>query len=693
MSVLFSVTVSASLAAALFLLLKGRIAKRYGFGVIYILSLILAIRLIIPYSIQLPEAPALNLVIPSFVPVLWAAGAVFCIFFQTGKYLYFRKTLLSESTPAVTEEEIASRVQRELFIDNEIPVLRSEKIGSPMLLGFRKPVIFLPVQDYSAPELEMIFRHEIMHFKRKDPFKKLFFGAVAAVQWFNPFAWLLMRECSGSLEALCDREVTKNKDNSYKRDYCYLLLKTGRNSGRISAAASYFSTKEMLKLRIDSVFDSGRKKRGGALVLASIVCLSLVSGLLCSCTVETPQNVLDEMNRIESGVNNENEQGVINGNSTEITLRPVSEVTATAKEEIAKIAAADGIFKLDNCEIIIPQVDSIPVYSQNFIYGIETPQKIYDQLRFLEKEWLGGNYYPDEAFIAVPWGYSTEREELTIEQFLEDDRIAAVYNSRERYDGEFYGSIETMVSSLRLWETPLLDSYLKTDFDDDWLSKDKAVQVIHCFNADENTLSQKLTMTNGEITLGEAIKAAEDYMESFPYRVDEKITYKVQRAYIYELYDGKNAVEFEMRVFRGGFPSVFVSTDWDKEKPFSCAEVFGTDVMEMTMIRTDGFDSIITVNTNTMLTPTNKTITEIITVGEIFEILKNRLSNSVVWDLREISLGYVDVYYDEPDTWENSSAYTHPVWNVTIETNKKCCVATIDAVTGELYFWEDHRIR
>lgn len=37
MSVLFPVTVSVSIAAALLLLFKGRIAKRYGFGIIYIL--------------------------------------------------------------------------------------------------------------------------------------------------------------------------------------------------------------------------------------------------------------------------------------------------------------------------------------------------------------------------------------------------------------------------------------------------------------------------------------------------------------------------------------------------------------------------------------------------------------------------------------------------------------------------------
>ena len=691
MSVLFSVTVSASLAAALFLLLKGRIAKRYGFGVIYILSLILAIRLIIPYSIQLPEAPALNLVIPSFVPVLWAAGAVFCIFFQTGKYLYFRKTLLSESTPATAEKEIASRVQRELFIDNEIPVLLSEKIGSPMLLGFRKPVIFLPVQDYSASELEMIFRHEIMHFKRKDPFKKLFFGAVAAVQWFNPFAWLLMRECSGSLEALCDREVTKNKDNSYKRDYCYLLLKTGRNSGRVSAAASYFSTKEMLKLRIDSVFDSGRKKRGGALVLASIVCLSLVSGLLCSCTVETPQDVIDEMNRIESGVSNEKEQGVIDGDDVSVTLRPVSEVTATAREEIEKIGAADGIFKLDNCEIIIPQVDSIPVYSQNFIYGIETPQKIYDQLRFLEKEWLGGNYYPDEAFTAVPYGYNNVREDLTIEQFLNDNRISAVYSNRDNYEGEDHGKIETLIYSLRLWKTPLLDNSLTNGSERIWLNNDNAAKIIYCYNADEEALSQKLSFVNGEITLGEAINAAEKYMESFPYRLDEKITYKVNKAYIYKLPNGKNAVRFYLRIYCGGFPMEYITAANDKEIPFSCADVTGLDSMEMTMIRTDGFDQIITFKTNTVLTPTDKTLTEIIPIDEVFAIIKNKVTNSVVYNVTEISLGYIDACYEPYDIWTNAEYYTHPVWNVVLDMGTEVLTATVDAKTGELYLERNYR--
>ena len=689
MSVLFSVTVSVSLAAAIFMLLKGRIAKRYGFGIIYILSLILAIRLFIPYSFQLPKTPAFKLVIPSYIPVLWAAGAVLCVLFQTGKYLYFRKTLLSDSTPASNEKPIAERVKKELFIDKEIPVLRSGKIGSPMLLGFKKPVIFLPLQDFTEAELLMIFRHELMHFKRGDVYKKLFFGAVAAVQWLNPFAWLLMRECSGSLEALCDREVTKNMDNSCKRDYCYLLLKTGKNAGKATAAGSYFSTKEMLKLRIDSVFDSGKKKRGGALVVSSIVCLSLISSLLCSCTVETPQDVVDEMTRIESGVSNEKEQGVIDGENVSVTLRPVSEVTAAAKEEIAKIAAADGIFKFDDCNIIVPQVDSIPVYLQNQFYGIETPQKIYEQVRELEKEWLGGNYYPDDVFVFVPYVYGN-RGKLTIEKYLNSDKTATVYINRDNYDGEDYGEIETMINSLRLWSTPLLKSTIENGTKNGYLDRNTG-KTINLFNPDEETLSRKLVFADGEITLGEAIKVAEDYMENFLYRVDEKITYKVEGARIWELTNGQNVIDLYLRVYFDGFPleSIFLYSENDKLiVPFSAVYTQGTECMRMEMIRTDGFDQIMTFKTNTKLTPTGKILTEIITLEDVFSILKNKLSNAVVYDVAEVSLGYIDIQYERADSFEAEKYYTHPVWNVTLDIGTQDLFATIDAVTGELYLEE-----
>ena len=95
-------------------------------------------------------------------------------------------------------------------------------------------------------------------------------------------------------------------------------------------------------------------------------------------------------------------------------------------------------------------------------------------------------------------------------------------------------------------------------------------------------------------------------MNSFRYCEDEKISYKVQWAYIYEMNDGKNAIQFDLRCFVDGIPFEYVNVDLDKEVPFSCGEVVSNDHMEMIMIRTDGFDSIITTQTSDMFTPAEK---------------------------------------------------------------------------------------
>ena len=54
-------------------------------------------------------------------------------------------------------------------------------------------------------------------------------------------------------------------------------------------------------------------------------------------------------------------------------------------------------------------------------YGLDTPQDIYDQLQYLENEWLGCDV-PDEEYTAVIMG-DEERTDLTIDEFLEGDNI------------------------------------------------------------------------------------------------------------------------------------------------------------------------------------------------------------------------------------------------------------------------------
>ena len=63
---LFSIIISVSIVTVVVFAARKSIIKYYGFKVLYILSFILALRLIIPYSVQIPNVPRLNIVIPTY---------------------------------------------------------------------------------------------------------------------------------------------------------------------------------------------------------------------------------------------------------------------------------------------------------------------------------------------------------------------------------------------------------------------------------------------------------------------------------------------------------------------------------------------------------------------------------------------------------------------------------------------------
>ena len=175
-------------------------------------------------------------------------------------------------------------------------------------------------------------------------------------------------------------------------------------------------------MRIDIIFDNTEKKSSVLPAIAAALCAVFLSSFLCSCTVDVPDDVIDEMNRIESGIDNERSANISNTDeSLEIIAKPVSEVTANAKAELDAIASIDGIFKFDNTFVYIPEKNELKIYKEEKKYGLDTPQDIYDQLQYLENEWLGCDV-PDEEYNAVIMG-DEERTDLTIDEFLEGDNI------------------------------------------------------------------------------------------------------------------------------------------------------------------------------------------------------------------------------------------------------------------------------
>ena len=669
--VIFSITLSVTIVSLLFFLLKGKLIKRYGFRIIYIMSLIMAIRLIIPYSIQLPDASLFSIVIPSFMPIIWAVGAIICLLFQAGKYIYLNKKILGNSK-CVTDETFLRQyesIKSGMFIDDEIPLLRSANVNSPMLLGIFKPCIVLPMHSFSENETEMVLRHELMHYKSKDSFKKLFFAVVAVLQWFNPFVWLIMREFCGSLECICDEAVTKNTDKQYKKNYCYMLLKTGEQSRMLTAAVNYFSTKEMLKMRIDSVFEGKKKKPGTALITSFAVCLTVLSGFLCSCTVETPDDVKEEMSRVESGVENEKEadESATEEDTEGSGLMPVSDVVSTAQQTIAEWNSKDGIFKFDNCSVIIPQISEFAEYTAQFEAGIETPQKKYEQYKRMEKEVFGEDYFNEEELHIDPGTYMGDGF-VTLEEYLEYDTGIGIIANRK--DG---GGIENQVSVLWYW-LPYHDEM--------YYNNRNLVKTYNCYNCTESELNEEWELIDGSMTVDEIIKLAEETISKFDNKVDTKISFKVSQINIYgNDSDNLHSVEIFLQTFCGDVPMIELYRNFDDSDEIKYKGML-LGQSEMYMCKFGEISQMHTNGTNFALNPTGNSTNEIISLEQVLELIKKKLSNSVVYDVESIQLGYSGNAVTEDDHWNNNK--TIPMYNIIVSSTTNKIAFSVDAVTGDM---------
>ena len=70
-------------------------------------------------------------------------------------------------------EEILNNEKINLNITKDIRVKIVKGISSPAIIGILNSIIIIPEQEFSNNDLKWIFRHELVHFKRKDNIIKL----------------------------------------------------------------------------------------------------------------------------------------------------------------------------------------------------------------------------------------------------------------------------------------------------------------------------------------------------------------------------------------------------------------------------------------------------------------------------------------------------------------------------------------
>ena len=334
---LMQICLTVSLAALVPLILRRLMKKRYPARMVCVVWAILALRLLIPVQLTLPQAPVQVMPRTSYVvqsdqtafrqtglPVvqnptrwvtgtqaqtlsaadtgtvktvditdilltLWLAGVIACVLWQGIGYYRLIRSLKGTSQP-VERADLHTILQEQcadLVIDREIPLRVSAAADCPMLAGFIHPTLYLPDERISRTDAAFIFRHELTHYKHGDLWLKLLLLAARCLHWFNPLVHLIARFAQEDIEAACDDAVVRGHDGAYRRAYGETILRSAiaQAQKRKALVSCFGDDKKTLMRRFEGLFDKSVKKRGVALV----VMIALLVGSL-SCTIAVGDN-------------------------------------------------------------------------------------------------------------------------------------------------------------------------------------------------------------------------------------------------------------------------------------------------------------------------------------------------------------------------------------------------------------------
>ena len=151
-----------------------------------------------------------------------------------------------------------------------VPVLESERVDSPFVLGWMRPRIYLPMGIKEA-DRNYIISHEMAHIHRKDHWIKPFGYILLAVYWFWPLLWVAYVMLCRDIEYACDERVVKRYDLEERKAYSTALLTCSVRRFRIAACPIAFG-EVGVKQRVKGVLHY-KKPAFWALLLAALCCV------------------------------------------------------------------------------------------------------------------------------------------------------------------------------------------------------------------------------------------------------------------------------------------------------------------------------------------------------------------------------------------------------------------------------------
>jgi Ca-activated chloride channel family protein len=220
-----------------------------------------------------------------WIPMAWASlsGWMLLRLLASCMLLVRRK-----SGAVAAPEELIRRIEASLArrgSTRRAAVLRSTKIGTPMLAGLRRPAILIPERlftELTEEELAQIGLHEAAHLARRDDYALLAARAIEAALPFHPVVRWIVRRIDLERELACDDFVVESIGAPRSYAACLLRVVELCSGARAPwAATGVAGNRSQLTKRVDRLLERNRgtdARTGKARLLTAI---GVVAALAC----------------------------------------------------------------------------------------------------------------------------------------------------------------------------------------------------------------------------------------------------------------------------------------------------------------------------------------------------------------------------------------------------------------------------
>ena len=170
---------------------------------------------------------------------------------------------------------------------NTIPKIVISEADHPTFSFF--PYVVVPVKVFESGDYEDILGHETVHIRQGHTFDLLLCELFIALQWFNPFVWLIKRSMILNHEYQADNSSIKSLNN--KKKYQYTLLNIPASIRTIPLAHSFTG---LIKKRLVMI---NKKPTRNIAAMKTILALPVVAILLLFFSFRTDPGSLKAANQ------------------------------------------------------------------------------------------------------------------------------------------------------------------------------------------------------------------------------------------------------------------------------------------------------------------------------------------------------------------------------------------------------------